>query len=63
MSKINLLPWRENEIFYKNNIFYAMCAGVATVAVVCVLILNTYLKIVMVVNKKNIDYLNSEIRI
>ena len=61
MSNINLLPWRSEMIFYKNNIFYLMSAIGATIVIVLLLIFNTYIKILLSVNQKGIDYLNSEI--
>lgn len=61
MSNINLLPWRAERIFYKNNIFYAMCGITSVAAIVLILLCNMYIKILMVTNKNSIDYLDSEI--
>lgn len=61
MSNINLLPWRSERAFYKNNIFYAMCVVASVAAIVFILICNGYMKILMVTNKNSVDYLNSEI--
>ena len=61
MSNINLLPWRTDRTFYKNNIFYATCSAVAILSVFFVLVVNVYMKILMVTNKNSVDYINSEI--
>lgn len=63
MSNINLLPWRMEKIYYKNNVFYFV-AGVAAALILALIILfNIYLKFVTSFNQGSIDYLRSEIMV
>jgi Tfp pilus assembly protein PilN len=61
MSNINLLPWREERIFYKNNVFFLCCAIVAVVSVVVMLFVNGYVELLINAQHGNIELLNKEI--
>lgn len=61
MSKINLLPWREEKIFYKNNIFYLIITVIAIISFILILLVNFYIKILIGMQENNINYLDQEI--
>lgn len=63
MSNINLLPWRTEQIFYKNNIFIGICSAMAIVMIVVTLILNGFIEILSAYRSKEIDKLNEKINI
>jgi type IV pilus assembly protein PilN len=63
MSNINLLPWRQDRIYYKNNIFYLSAISWMLVFFILLFSCNLYFKFINSNNSKDIDYLNSQIQI
>ena len=63
MKNINLLPWREERLMFKNRIFGAMAACCISVALVIVFAINTLYGAMVKSERKSIDILKSEIRI
>ena len=63
MSCINLLPWREEKIFHKNNIFYLYCVIVSIISIIFMLFVNFYVGLLVNIQHGNIEFLNKEIAI
>jgi type IV pilus assembly protein PilN len=63
MSDINLLPWREERVFHKNNIFYLLAGISGVVMVGFMLIINFYIKFLAQQQNGNISFLNKEITV
>ncbi len=61
MSSINLLPWREEKIFQKNNIFYVFCGITVIISFITVFVVNIYVKLLVTVQNNNNNYLDSQI--
>ena len=60
MSTINLLPWRLERIYYKNNIFYCLAGTVLLLCAVLIFLFNMYLKIIKSINESDVEYIRSE---
>ena len=63
MSCINLLPWREEKIFHKNNVFYLCCVIVSIISIIFMLFVNFYVGLLVNIQHSNIEFLNKEIAI
>lgn len=63
MSNINLLPWRQNLIFHKNNVFLLCTIIVASCGLVLVYFINIYLGVLVQKQKDNIEFLNQTISV
>ena len=61
MSNINLLPWREERIFHKNNVFFLSGGIVVIVAIIIMFFINTFVELLVTAQHNNIDLLNKEI--
>jgi Tfp pilus assembly protein PilN len=62
MSKINLLPWREELKKVKNNIFYAILSSLFVASVLAILLIDRYLNYKISVENANIQYINKELK-
>lgn len=63
MSNINLLPWRIEQIFYKNNIFFGICCFITVVILIITLTINGFIEVLSNYRTKEIDKLNEKISI
>lgn len=61
MSNINLLPWRTEQILYKNNIFIAIGGVIAVATLILILILNMFIKILSSYRIQELNKLNDKI--
>lgn len=61
MSNINLLPWRTEQIFYKNNIFFAICSIIGIIILFITLTINVFIKVLSSSKKKELYKLNEQI--
>lgn len=61
MSNINLLPWRTEQMLYKNNIFIAIGGVIAVAALILILILNMFIKILSSYRIQELNKLNDKI--
>lgn len=62
MSKINLLPWREDLKKVRNQIFYVILACSITASVLVVILVDGYLNYSIAVENANIQYINKELK-
>lgn len=62
MSRINLLPWREELRKIQNRIFYAISAGSVLAAVIVIVIIHWLISYRTGIEKANIQYLTKEMQ-
>jgi len=62
MSKINLLPWREELKKVRNRIFYSILGGAIVLSVIIVVLGDSYLNYRINVENANIGYINQELK-
>lgn len=62
MSKINLLPWREEFRKIRNRVFYALVSGVIFLGIIVILMVHMILSHRAEVESANVVYLNRELK-
>src|SRR5687768_8215505 len=62
MSKINLLPWREEKRKGLNRLFFFMLGGTVFLSVFIMVLCNTYFNYKIGVGSANVAYMNNEIK-
>ena len=61
MSKINLLPWREELRQVRNRIFYVIAGAAAGCSILLIMLVSMFLDWKTEVQNANIEYLNKEL--
>lgn len=62
MSKINLLPWREELKKVKNQVFYLILSSLIALSVLTTFLIDRYLSYKITVENANVDYINKELK-
>jgi Tfp pilus assembly protein PilN len=62
MSKINLLPWREEQKKIRNKVFYVILSVSIGITVIMIFLMSSYLNYRITVENANIQYINKELK-